>query len=167
VIKYEEKLVSNQKYIATVCSIVLIFLTAHAYGVIKRNEVWDTHEKLWYDVTVKSPNNPRGLMNYGLSQMAKGNYKVAEDYFNRTLKLAPNYSTIHVNLAILKNATNRSDEAEFHFKQAQLLDKNNPDGYYFYGQWLFEKFRYEEAKTQVESGLKLSPAHGLLLTTDR
>lgn len=159
VIKYEEKIIAKQRNLILLCSLFVIILTAHAFGVIKRNEVWDTHEKLWYDVTIKSPNNSRGLMNYGLSQMAKGNYAVAEDYFNRALRLSPNYSLIHVNLGILKNATGRSDASEYHFVQAVQLDQFNPECYYYYADWLFKKYRYEEAIQMAHDGLKISPGH--------
>lgn len=159
ILKYEEKLVSSRNTLVALCTVIVILLTSHAYGVIKRNEVWDTHEKLWYDVTIKSPKNARGLMNYGLSQMAKGNYIVAEDYFNRALKLSPNYSLIHVNLGILKNATGRGDGSEYHFAEALRLDKFNPECYYYYAEWLFKKYRYEEATHLTDEGLKLSPGH--------
>ena len=39
---------------------------AYAYGITVRNEVWKDSESLWYDVSLKSPTNGRGLMNYGL-----------------------------------------------------------------------------------------------------
>ena len=48
-----------------------------AYGTRQRNIVWRTEESLWLDATIKSPDNGRGLMNYGVIQMDKGNYRVA------------------------------------------------------------------------------------------
>ena len=56
-------------------------LLAMAYGTRQRNIVWRTEESLWLDATIKSPDNGRGLMNYGVIQMNKGNYPVADDYF--------------------------------------------------------------------------------------
>jgi len=159
-VKYQEKLEKNNNLMIAFCMTAVIFLTSHSYGVIKRNEVWDSQEDLWLDVTIKSPNNPRGLMNYGLSQMSKGNYPVAEDYFNRALKLAPNYSLIHINLAILKNATGRGELSEEHFVKALELDKNNPECYLYYAQWLYQYYRYEEALSFVNEGLKISPQYG-------
>ena len=47
--------------------------------------VWRTEESLWLDATIKSPDNGRGLMNYGVIQMSKGNYRVADEYFERAL----------------------------------------------------------------------------------
>lgn len=162
-VKYQEKLEKNQNRMIALCMSAVILLTSHSYGIIKRNEVWDSPEDLWYDVTVKSPNNPRGLMNYGLSQMSKGNYPVAEDYFNRALKLAPNYSLLYINLAILKNATGRGDTSEEYFVKALNLDPNNPECYLFYAQWLFQYYRYEEALEKLNAGLKISPQYGKMI----
>ncbi len=158
-VKYQEKLERNNNLMIAFCLTAVIFLTSHSYGVIKRNEVWDSQEDLWLDVTIKSPKNGRGLMNYGLSQMAKGNYTVAEDYFNRALKLVPNYSSLYINLAILRNATGRGETSEEYFVKALQLDTLNPACYHFYTEWLYNKFRYEEANVLVNKGLKLSPGH--------
>lgn len=158
-VKYQEKLEKNNNLMIAFCMTAVIFITTHSYGVIKRNEVWDSQEDLWLDVTIKSPKNGRGLMNYGLSQMAKGNYTVAEDYFNRALKLVPNYSPLYINLAILRNATGRGETSEAYFEKALQLDTLNPACYHFYTEWLYNKFRYEEANVLVNKGLKISPGH--------
>src|SRR6266550_6507658 len=43
----------------------------NGYATFQRNKVWNTEETLWRDVTIKSPRNPRGLMNYGNTLMTK------------------------------------------------------------------------------------------------
>ena len=43
-----------------------------AAGTHERNRVWHDDESLWRDVVAKSPNNGRGLMNYGLIFMQRG-----------------------------------------------------------------------------------------------
>ncbi|MBP2680086.1 MAG: tetratricopeptide repeat protein [Deltaproteobacteria bacterium] len=60
---------------------ITILLAAYAYGTTQRNEVWRSEETLWRDVVRKSPENGRGLMNYGLALMGKGDYRGAEKYF--------------------------------------------------------------------------------------
>ena len=50
-------------------------IVAMAYGTWQRNIVWRTEESLWLDATIKSPDNGRGLMNYGVIQMNKGNLR--------------------------------------------------------------------------------------------
>src|SRR5262249_19658762 len=92
-------------------AIAVAALLAMAYGTHQRNIVWRTEESLWLDVTQKSPRNGRGLMTYGLIQMSKGEYATADTYFQRALQLVPQYSYLHVNIAILKGATGRDAEA--------------------------------------------------------
>ncbi len=66
--------------------------------------MWHTPESLWLDDVEKSPPNGRGLMNYGLTQMAVGRYPRALDYFTRALEYTPNYPTLEINLGIVNGA---------------------------------------------------------------
>lgn len=52
--------------------VILAVLALYALGTLQRNKVWRTEETLWQDVTEKSPENGRGLMNYGLALMSQG-----------------------------------------------------------------------------------------------
>ena len=42
--------------------------------------------------------NGRGLMNYGLTQMEKGDTQKALDYFIRAAAFTPNYPTLEIKL---------------------------------------------------------------------
>lgn len=143
-----------------VLCIAILFLLGHAYGVHQRNKVWSTGESLWYDVTVKSPKNARGLMNYGNSQMAKANYAIAQDYFERAIKLWPDYSYLYLNMGILKAAMGNQLEAEQNFSKAYSLNSTNPGYYYYYANWLKGQGKISEAKEIVRRGLAISPGHG-------
>ena len=136
-----------------------MILFMHAYGTHQRNKVWKDDETLWKDVTVKSPENGRGLMNYGLSQMKLGKYDIALDYFQRALVFNPYYSYLHVNIAIVKAVFNQDVEAEEHFKKALDYGPKYPDCYYYYANWLHNKGRVAEAKTYLQTALSLSPQH--------
>jgi hypothetical protein len=72
--------------------IAILLLSLYAYGAHVRNQVWRTDESLWLDDIEKSPHNARGLMNYGLTQMAKGKYPAALDAFQRGLVYAHSQS---------------------------------------------------------------------------
>lgn len=143
-------------------TIALVVLGLHAYGTYQRNIVWHTEESLWEDATVKAPGNSKAWMNYGITLMAKGNYREAENCFLKTKELAPFYSYVYINLAIVKQATGRISEAELDFKQALALDSNVPEAYSFYGKFLLAEGRSAEAKQMIEKGLAISPAHQLL-----
>jgi protein O-mannosyl-transferase len=156
----ENDLVGNPFVMTLVVLGVLGILGGHAYGTHERNNVWHTAESLWYDVTIKSPRNPRGLMNYGLTQMAKGNYQRAEEYFEKALALKPRYAYVHINLGILKGATDRPVEAERHFKSALQFNPNDPTSYFYYASWLRRQNREAEAIPLLKRSLQLSPAYG-------
>ncbi len=136
----------------------LLFI-GNAYGVYQRNIVWSDSEKLWYDVTIKSPKNGRGLMNYGLSLMQKGNYDEAMVYFKDAQKLLPRYSYIYINMGVLEQAKGQMEKAETQFKKGISYGKNNPESYYFYANFLLGQNRIVEAKNIIDTGVKISPAH--------
>jgi tetratricopeptide (TPR) repeat protein len=142
--------------IAAPCALAL-FLCANGYATFQRNRVWKSEETLWHDVVIKSPGNPRGLMNYGNTLMAKGDYEGALDYFHRAQQLTPRYFVLLINLAIAENATKQSAAAEQHFKDALRLAPTSPDSYTYYARYLLSHARAEEARAFLHSALELSP----------
>jgi tetratricopeptide (TPR) repeat protein len=135
-----------------------MLLSACALGTHRRNEVWDNDESLWRDVTVKSPGNGRGLMNYGLAKMAKGEYAEAEKYYLRALEYAPDYPYLHVNLGVLREAMGRPEEAERHFRDAVAKGAGYPATHFYYARFLRNRGRGDEALDRLEQALRLSPA---------
>lgn len=152
--------------VATGCGLLLV---AMAYGTWKRNEVWHTEESLWYDVTVKSPHNGRGLMNYGLSQMRVGRYQEALDYFTRAVEFSPDYSVLEINLGIVNGALGDDVQAEAHFRRAITLAPAEAWSRYFYSRWLRDKGRRQEAVEHLKVAVTVNPAYMeaqyLLMTT--
>jgi Flp pilus assembly protein TadD len=141
--------------IAASCAVALILCTV-GYATFQRNKVWTSEETLWRDVTIKSPRNPRGLMNYGNTLMAKGDFNGALGYFHRALALAPQYSVLLINLAIAEDATKQNTAAEQHFKDALRLAPTTPDSYTYYARYLLSHSRGEEARAFLHSALELS-----------
>jgi len=152
--KVESKTLKTPKVLLV---IMLAILVINGIGTYIRNNVWHTEESLWYDVTEKSPNNGRGLMNYGLTQMGIGNYKVAEDYYTRALKFMPSYSYLYENLGILKAAEKQNTEAEKYFKQAMMYGSGIPVIYFYYAKFLHEQNRSDEAVPLLKQAIELSP----------
>ncbi|MEO8218511.1 MAG: tetratricopeptide repeat protein [Acidobacteriota bacterium] len=142
---------------AAAAAITFTVLLIFAFSVHARNRVWKTEESLWLDVTEKSPGNGRALMNYGLTQMQQGRYAVAKDYFERALALAPNYSTLEINLGVVNGALGDQATAEQHFKRALQL-KADSDSNFYYARWLSENGRVQEAIPLALKSMSLSPA---------
>jgi len=144
--------------------LALLALSGYAYGVHRRNKVWRSEETLWLDDVEKSPHNGRGLMNYALTQMSKGNNGVALEYFERALNYTPNYATLEINLGVVNAAmadqgdVTRSTEAERHFLRAIALAPQDDSTHAFYGRWLANHGREEEAIAQLQTAIALNPA---------
>ncbi|GAB4136708.1 MAG: hypothetical protein Fur0041_11260 [Bacteroidia bacterium] len=139
--------------------LMIIVMCAHAAGTHHRNDIWSSGEKLWKDVTEKSPGNGRGWMNYGLALMAKGDMQGAIDNFNKGLQIYPNYSYLHINMGIALNVMKKPAEAESHYRTAISVDSLNPEGYYYYGLFLMQNQRMNEAISILNKGKQLSPMH--------
>jgi len=136
------------------CAAILVAL---ALGTHVRNRAWLTEETLWADVTVKSPANGRGWMNYGLALMARGRLAEARDCYEKAALLTPNYWTLEVNRGIVENALGRPAAAEPHFKRAIELGPTMPDTHSFFARWLAGMGRAPEAVSQLETALRVSP----------
>ncbi len=137
----------------------LIAIMAHATGTYMRNEVWSSGETLWKDVTEKSPLNGRGWMNYGNALMKKGDYEGAKVCFNKTIELWPQYSYAYINMGVLHAATGDNKAAESSFRNSMRFNPNNPECYSYYGKFLLDQKRYQEAADVLSQGLRLSPQH--------
>lgn len=157
--KNEKKTLQSSVFRKGIVVFMFLIISAHAYGTRQRNEVWHDGESLWYDVTIKSPKNGRGLMNYGLRKMELGDYATAEKYYMEALKYNPYYSYLHTNIAILKSAQGKTSEAEDYFKKSIQFAPGNPETYYFYGNFLNKQKRFSEAKENLRKAVSLAPAH--------
>jgi len=138
-------------------ALALGVIAAHGVGTHSRNAVWRTEETLWEDVTVKSPQNGRGLMNYGLTQMRAGRTQQALTYFERAQPMLPDYSILEINLGIVKSALGDPKTAERHFRRALRLTPDYAAGHYYYAKWLTENGRTPAAIPHLERAIALSP----------
>ena len=129
-----------------------------ALGTRRRNEVWHTTESLWQDTIAKSPRNGRALMYCGIAMLDKGDPAAALPYFERAAAVAPEYSTLEINLGVANGSLNRDAEAERHFRRAIQLDPRHAEQYIFYGRWLNSRARSDEAVGVLSIALSLSPA---------
>lgn len=136
----------------------VVLLCCYAYGTYLRNQVWRNDESLWLDDVQKCPHNGRGLMNYGLTQMAKGAYPFALDYFQRALAYTPNYPTLEVNLGIAYGATHQPVQAVQHFVRALQLDPHNDEAHFYYGRWLYQSGALNAAIEQLQQAVALNPS---------
>jgi protein O-mannosyl-transferase len=137
--------------------IVILLLTVIGHETWQRNKVWKSEESLWHDVTIKSPRNGRGLMNYGLTLMAKGDYNGALDYFHRARVFTPRYSLLYVNQGIAEGALGKTQPAQQDFEEALRLAPSSPDSYTYYARWLLTQSRPADALRLLRKAIELAP----------
>jgi len=136
-------------------TLLILLLAGYASGTRLRNEVWRSEETLWHDVSLKSPKNGRGLMNYGLIFMGRSSYDTADYYFNKAYEYYPRYSLLHINMAILKDAMGDKAAAEEHFKTGINLAPGEAGNYYYYARFLRKEGRKDEAIANLYNCLNL------------
>ncbi len=138
---------------------VLGLVGAYGWGTYQRNRVWRDEASLWKDVTIKSPRNGRGWMNYGLTRMSSGDIQGALDAFHRALAFTPSYYVLEINLGIAYGQIRKDAEAELHFERALSLAPVDALPYYFYARWLDQRGRAQEALTRVRTSVTLNPSN--------
>jgi protein O-mannosyl-transferase len=148
-----------RQFVTWIIIICFVMLAGYASGTWERNKVWKTEESLWYDMTLKSPNNPRVMMNYGLTKMSQGKYSEAEYFFLKALDVWPRWSYLHINLGILENAMGKKTEAEQYFLDAITYGGDLfSDPYYYYAKYLYDQKEYDKAISNLQTAIKLSSA---------
>jgi Tfp pilus assembly protein PilF len=161
-----ERLTTNPVWVRGALAAVVVVLALAAAGTHIRNEVWRTEESLWQDVTIKSPKNARGMMNYGLSFLARREYAMALSYLERAESLDPSYGPVEANLGVALGGLDRNQEAEQHFRRAVELAPDLAEPYIFYGRWLIERNRLPESQALLEAAIRKNrlslPARDLL-----
>ncbi|HYI07651.1 MAG TPA: tetratricopeptide repeat protein [Thermoanaerobaculia bacterium] len=135
---------------------LLLFIAALAIGTYARNKVWQNEETLWRDVTVKSPRNGRAWMNYGLTFMARGDYRQAQLMFEEAARYTPRYANLAVNQGIAAGGLGDRTEAERHFLRALQL-RPDRDTHYFYARWLVQDGRGALAEEHLRLAAKFAP----------
>ena len=143
---------------AVLAALVALVFAAEAAGAHARNEVWHTDEKLWRDVTEKSPGNGRGWMNYGVVLMGRMDFAGAIVAYERALPLTPNYSLLHVNMGVAYGGVGRRVDAERQFLQAIQLAPADWRSHTFYARWLASDGRLADALAHAQLASELNPA---------
>jgi protein O-mannosyl-transferase len=97
-------------------------------------------------------------MNYGLTRMADGDFTTAIDYFERALAFTPNYSLLHVNLGIAYGGAGRLADAEREFRHAIQLAPEDWRSHLYYGRWLRQIRRNDDALEELQLAARQNPA---------
>jgi tetratricopeptide (TPR) repeat protein len=141
-----------------VSAAILVLAVSSVTVVRHRTWLWRDSMRLWIDTAEKNPGNGRAVMNAGQELMAHGRLQEARDYFDRALKLTPNYSFLHINLSVLDNAEGNPEKSVSEAQLAVQLSPNLAIAHEFLGQALKRVGKPVEAWAEFSRALELDPS---------
>ena len=96
----------------------------------------------------------------GSDSQAKGEYDEAVQYFQSSLKLAPDFYPAHNNLGTTYLAQRHFSQAQSEFEAVLKLNQNDTEAYFNLGNVFLLTQRHDEALQMVEEGLRRQPNSG-------
>jgi protein O-mannosyl-transferase len=151
---------NREPYVTSALALfVVLVLAGCGWGTYQRNQVWHGEDSLWKDVTEKSPRNGRGLMNYGLTMLNRGDYNAALELFQRAEVYTPSYATLKLNLGIVQSALGNDTAAEARFHEALALTPDDAQCYYFYARFLKQHNRNAEAIGLLRQAISMNSTY--------
>jgi tetratricopeptide (TPR) repeat protein len=106
-------------------------------------------------------NNPEILALLGTTDLALKDYQGAKEAFTQTVALAPNYPRAQLYLGVSNYFLGNYTEAERLIKEAQALAPDDGLTHYYLGLVNANQGRRQDALTNLESGMNLSPQFAL------
>jgi tetratricopeptide (TPR) repeat protein len=125
----------------------------------RRNEVYQSAERLWSDSAAKVPGNERAHNNLGFEiAKAPGRLDEAIAEYDDAIRLRPDYADAHNNLGCaLEKAPGRLTDAAAQFDRVLRLEPNNFEARNNLGNTLSSLGRTAEGIAQYEEALRLKP----------
>jgi Tfp pilus assembly protein PilF len=93
----------------------------------------------------------------GTRHLLAGEFEQAKTYFQEAIRLAPDFSEAHANLAFLLDQAGLKTEAEKHYQYAIVCNPTIGQTYLNLGVLLTEQKRFAEAEAAYRSALNLNP----------
>lgn len=152
--------------------LVVIIATTFTMLTLRRNYDYRSQTAIWDDAQQKAPKNERAKYNHGVYLQIEGTTesmdRAIEQYFE-TLKLDPNYSSAHLNLANIFLYRSRLPgyipieqltAARHHYEELLRLDPTHSAGRYGLADTLYEAKEFENARIKLEELLRDEPNNG-------
>ncbi|OUR71099.1 type IV pilus biogenesis/stability protein PilW [Methylophaga sp. 41_12_T18] len=93
-------------------------------------------------------------MRLGLNYLQRGNYEIALEKLQKSLRQNPNLPSAHNTIALLYQQLKESDKAEKHFKEAVRRAPDYSEAQNNYGVFLCQQQRYEESEQYFLAAIK-------------
>lgn len=105
-----------------------------------------------------SPRFIEALVNQGLVELQRGNFRRARQLLSRARRLNPDVAQPHHGLGVLAERERRPDLAAEHYREALRVDPGFPAARSNLARLLFDSGRYEHAREQFKRLVEVAPA---------
>src|SRR5579863_767786 len=107
-------------------------------------------ERDWLDALAIGATNVHALDSLALLRRLQRRYFESLDYSERALRIRPEDTFGHINLAVTLAAMGRTAEADWQFREATTLSPLSTNAHNTYGQFLLAEGHSEEARAEYE-----------------
>lgn len=118
---------------------------------------FDEAEKILSEILKNQPKNFDALHMLGVIKGTKNLHQEALEYFKKALRISPNNSLIHFNIAKAFSEIGENEKAIKYFLSSTSLNPNDPDLWLSYGKTLSTLNRVKDALNAFENALEINP----------
>jgi tetratricopeptide (TPR) repeat protein len=110
-------------------------------------------EREWDQALAAGPRSVFTLVDFGLLRQRQQRYTESQQFFERAIRIRPDYMDAHLLYAEMLESIDRDAEADWQYRLAVTLDPYASNAHLAYGQFLQKHERLQEAKTQFEDAV--------------
>jgi tetratricopeptide (TPR) repeat protein len=147
----------KERYLKIAVIIILTIASINTVLTYQRNKVWKNEYTLWTDCLKKSPNKARVNNNFGLVLFAEGKIEEAIDYYNKAMRITPDYIFFYNNRGAAYAKLGQYQRAIEDYNQAIRLKPDHSGAYYNRGLAYTDIGQYQQAIENFNTAIHLKP----------
>jgi tetratricopeptide (TPR) repeat protein len=150
---------SSAKHMVSTYAVLLVIGVLLAVSTYQRNLVWGNEIDFHTDVAQKSPLKFRPQYNLGTVLGKNGALGEAKSALERAIRIRPENSLAHNQLANVYFLTNQPRLAEQHYRRAVEYDPENAEALFNLSRILMSQGRHVEQRTFLERFVQVAPPY--------
>jgi tetratricopeptide (TPR) repeat protein len=150
---------SSAKHMVSTYAVLLVIGVLLAVSTYQRNLVWGNEIDFHTDVAQKSPLKFRPQYNLGTVLGKNGALGEAKSALERAIRIRPESSLAHNQLANVYFLTNQPRLAEQHYRRAVEYDPENAEALFNLSRILMSQGRHVEQRTFLERFVQVAPPY--------
>ena len=150
---------TTTKYAVSIYSVLLVAGFLLAVSTYQRNLVWGDMMTFYRDTAQKSPGKFRPQYNLGTQLGERGELTEAKVALERAIRIRPDSSLAHNQLANIYLLTNQPQPAEDHYRLAVEYDSENAEALFNLSNVLMSQGRSAEQQEMLERFIQVAPPY--------